>query len=563
MPKPTLQNRRYFKSYLKRYRDRFTSGIQTCQVSDISGMFSSTVAGLSTTQSVKVLLIGGNNYDTPTVVDNVFTPGSLVYFPASAGDYANLTINSFDYQLYFASEDGGITFNGNTYGIGTTFSVGTKSLTVKALGGALVETQNGPTYSVGVSTTIVDEGSSVTFTVTTTGISTGTTLYYTTTGPVSAADFTNNSLSGSFVINNNTGTIVRTLVDDETFENEDFTLEIRTTSTSGSVVAESELVTINNIVKSYSVGVSTTSINEGGTVNFTVNTINVGSGTTLYYSTDGTVSSADFVNNSLTGSFSVVSTGATTGIATISRVLSNEGSAESTEYFTLNIRTGSTSGTIVATSSTVTVNNVEQTYSVGVSTASINEGQTVTFTVTTTNFPNGTSLYYSTIGAGITASDFTNNSLTGSFVINNNSGAFARTISGDRTTEGSEQFQIQLRTGSTSGTIVATSSTVTINDTSRTPGADPSGKTFGPVQVNRDGGTTALASDWYTICGIASLPAGSSIALFIDTSGSMTQATIQASYNLLLSKLAERNISIITVTNGNEDWITPFLTELS
>jgi len=674
MPKPTLQNRRYFKSYLKRYRDRFTSGIQTCQVSDISGMFSSSIAGLSTNQSVKVLLIGGNDYDTPTVVDNVFTPGSFVYFPASAGDYANLTINSFNYKLYFASEDGGITFNGNTYGIGTTFSVGTKSLTVKALGGALVETQNGPTYSVGVSTTIVNEGSSVTFTVTTTGISTGTTLYYTTTGPVSATDFSNNSLSGSFVISNNTGSIVRTLVSDGIFENEDFTLEIRTTSTSGAIVAESPLVIINNVEPSYSVGVSTTTINEGGTVNFIVNTTNVSAGTTLYYSTDGTVSANDFTNNSLTGSFSIVGVGSTVGIATISRILSNEGGTEGTEYFTLSIRTGSTSGTvvatsssvavlnvepsynigvstttineggtvnftinttdvgagtslyysssgtvsaadftdnsltgsfnivgtgvttgiatitrtiatdvfsdnaetfqlivrtgsisgtIVATSSTVTINDVTPTYTVGVSTTIVNEGSSVTFTVTTTNLPNNTNLYYSTIGSGITASDFTNNSLTGSFAINNNSGSFSRTISGDRTTEGAEQFQIEIRTLSTSGSIVATSSTITINDTSRTPGADPSGKTFGPVQVNRDNGSTASTSDWYTICGIASLPAGSSIALFIDNSGSMTTATVQASYNLLLSKLAERNISIITVENGNEDWITPFLTELS
>jgi hypothetical protein len=42
----------------------------------------------------------------------------------------------------------------------------------------------------------------------------------------------------------------------------------------------------------------------------------------------------------------------------------------------------------------------------------------------------------------------------------------------------------------------------------------------------------------------------------------MNQSTIQASYDLLLSKLSEKNITIITVTNTNEDWITPFLTDL-
>ena len=51
--------------------------------------------------------------------------------------------------------------------------------------------------------------------------------------------------------------------------------------------------------------------------------------------------------------------------------------------------------------------------------------------------------------------------------------------------------------------------------------------------------------------------------MFIDTSGSMTMNTIQASYDLLVSKLNARGITIITVSNQNEDWITPFLTELT
>ena len=43
----------------------------------------------------------------------------------------------------------------------------------------------------------------------------------------------------------------------------------------------------------------------------------------------------------------------------------------------------------------------------------------------------------------------------------------------------------------------------------------------------------------------------------------MTTDTIRASYDLLVSKLNEKNITIITVENGEEDWITPFLTELA
>ena len=86
--------------------------------------------------------------------------------------------------------------------------------------------------------------------------------------------------------------------------------------------------------------------------------------------------------------------------------------------------------------------------------------------------------------------------------------------------------------------------------------------TFGPVIVNRDGGNTANITDWYKICKIDDLPEGSSIALFIDQSGSMSQATIQASYDAFVAKLNEKNITITTVANSNEDWITPFIVDL-
>ena len=59
-----------------------------------------------------------------------------------------------------------------------------------------------------------------------------------------------------------------------------------------------------------------------------------------------------------------------------------------------------------------------------------------------------------------------------------------------------------------------------------------------------------------------SLPNGSSIAVYIDTSGSMNMTDVQESYNLLVSKLNAKGITITSVTNPNEDWITPFLVDL-
>ena len=42
----------------------------------------------------------------------------------------------------------------------------------------------------------------------------------------------------------------------------------------------------------------------------------------------------------------------------------------------------------------------------------------------------------------------------------------------------------------------------------------------------------------------------------------MTQANVQASYDAFVAKLNEKNITITTVTNSNEDWITPFIVDL-
>ena len=109
-------------------------------------------------------------------------------------------------------------------------------------------------------------------------------------------------------------------------------------------------------------------------------------------------------------------------------------------------------------------------YIIGQSSTSIDEGSTVTFTVTTANVADGTTLYWTTYGSpAIGASDFSDNATSGSFTITNGSGSVSRTLANDATTEGTESFQLQIRTGSISGTVVATSDSVSINDTSVAP----------------------------------------------------------------------------------------------
>ena len=106
--------------------------------------------------------------------------------------------------------------------------------------------------------------------------------------------------------------------------------------------------------------------------------------------------------------------------------------------------------------------NTAPSYSATPASSSVNEGSSLTINVATTNVPTGTTLYF----LNSRPADFPSSSDSGSFTINNNAGSFTVTPSADSTTEGTETFTVDIKTGSTSGTTVATTSSITINDTS-------------------------------------------------------------------------------------------------
>lgn len=80
--------------------------------------------------------------------------------------------------------------------------------------------------------------------------------------------------------------------------------------------------------------------------------------------------------------------------------------------------------------------------------------------------------------------------------------------------------------------------------------------------VNRDNGNVALASDWFALAGLATVPSGQGVFLFVDNSGSMTTATVQASYNLFFSKCSAASLPVSVVTNPDERYIQPFISAL-
>jgi predicted RecA/RadA family phage recombinase len=214
----------------------------------------------------------------------------------------------------------------------------------------------------------------------------------------------------------------------------------------------------------YSVSPSATLVNEGNTVTYSVNTSGVANGTVLYWTNSGTTSAQDFTSNTNSGSFTV-----SADLGSIVRQLSSDLTTEGSETIILQIRTGSISGPVVATSSMVTITDISVTpvsVTIVPSTLSIDEGQTITFAINTVGIANGTVLYWTNTGTTV-LEDFADTTNSGSFIVNLNLGIVTRPLSADLTTEGPESIVLNVHSGSIAGPIISTSSTIVVADVSR------------------------------------------------------------------------------------------------
>jgi len=111
----------------------------------------------------------------------------------------------------------------------------------------------------------------------------------------------------------------------------------------------------------------------------------------------------------------------------------------------------------------------DSTASMTESSTSIDEGQTLTVSITTTNCPDGVVLYWTVYlyTGTINTSDFS--AYSGTVVINSNSGSITTNIVEDVATEGEEKFAIRLYTDSGYNNNIASTNQITINDTSTAP----------------------------------------------------------------------------------------------
>jgi len=217
-------------------------------------------------------------------------------------------------------------------------------------------------------------------------------------------------------------------------------------------------------------------MSEGETASFYIDTNETVTATTLYWSVSGTgITAADFVSGSLTGNVSI----SPASRATVSMTTANDLTTEGQETFTLRFYTNAgrtilltdavIGGYVIGNEKTVNITDSSTVvFSINPGVSSINEGGSVTFTVTRTDGASSTAYWgVQGVSGSINTSDFS--STQGSVSISSGSGTFSVTVTSDQVTEGAESFRVGIWAESAKLTLLAISATVTINDTSLYP----------------------------------------------------------------------------------------------
>ena len=212
-------------------------------------------------------------------------------------------------------------------------------------------------YDINPTATIVNEGGTLTVNIALLEILDGTTVYWSVSN---AGDF--GTALGTFVVNNDSGSFTVTPTKDLSTEGtETFNIILRRGSSSGTVVATFSDVEITDVSLTPTITPAANSVNEGSSLSFAVT--NLGPNGTYYWTINHvTTANADFV--AVNGSFSLTGGGAQdngTGSFSLSTVADN--TTEGAQTFTVSVRSGSISGTVIVTSGSITVNDTSLTAS--------------------------------------------------------------------------------------------------------------------------------------------------------------------------------------------------------
>lgn len=384
---------------------------------------------------------------------------------------------------------------------------------------------NSETYELTSDKNQVLEGETVTFTLNTQNVLNGTSVPYTITG-VSSTDINGTSLTGNFVINANTASLVLTISEDFTTEgNEILVLELDNgKAITGCIIVDNST---GAVAPTYNLFADPDTANEGSTFTVTLITEFLDNGDTVPYTITG-VSSNDIDGATLTDSFVI-----NNNRADITFTVTADRVTETNETFTLTLNNAADSVSVVLNDT-----SLSPTFSLSASANPVPEGLSLIITLTTENVFDGETFGYTI--SGVNSSDINDDSLTGSFTVNSNSANLVLLVTEDITTEGVETLTLTLDNAQAS-------INVNISDTSPAR----------PLGVNRTINIVNNSDIAYTISGIDSTGSinGDNITINIDYGDTLILLLNAPGYPFYLKTqpVTGQDFEILGILNNGDD----------
>ncbi len=400
----------------------------TSSTTSTSTLTSSTSTSTSTVASATTLLVdnaSSNSWSFNLVAKTQsLIEGNNAIFLLTSSNVPNGTVAQFsisgnvgkgDYTL---SSNLAVFANGQaTISIPTTvhsYSLGNKTLTLNVDGQSASETlvdnaPAAPVYTLTPSAASVNAGQTVIFYLNTQNVAFGSTVNYTVSG-VSAANILSGQLSGSVMIAS-PGIATIAIPTIPTSPSSTYVGNKTMTISVGDIggVSASETLIDTAAQPTYSLSANASSVNFGAPASFQLSTTNLANATQVFYTLSGVSAASDLGLANLTGSVNIDPSGK----ATITIPTLNHNSFQGNKTLTLTVNGQTASEVLVDTN---------PAYNVSAMSASVVEGNSANFVISTVNVPVGTSLPY-TISGTVAASDLSGGALSGSVIIGAGGGA--------------------------------------------------------------------------------------------------------------------------------------------
>jgi len=439
---------------------------------------------------------GGNLIFTVTLVGNTTMSHSVDYVTsdgtATAGSDYTAASGTITFAVGETTKTISIATIADTVGeanetVNVTLSAATNGAVLSGAIG-LGTITDGPSFSV--NNVAINEGGSLSFTVTRTGstAAANSVNYATANGTaLSTSDYTAASGTLSFASGQATKTVTIVTTVDLTYENnETVNLNLTNPTNSASISDTQGVGTINNDDAAPSFSVNNVSISEGGNLSFIVTKAGATakSHNVNYATANGTAASgSDYTSKSGTVSFTSAETSKTVTVATL-----GDSVYENNETVNLNLSAATSGATISDSLGIGTINNNDTAPAFSVNNTSVSEGGTLSFTVTKTG---STALshninYATANGTATAGSDYTSKSGVLTFTSGQTSKAVTVTTIEDTAVEPNETVKLNFSSATGGATISDSQGIGTINndDVANTPPVANNDNASGPQNVN-------------------------------------------------------------------------------